>query len=43
MAWEYGQLTKAEILVPKGAKAPTLFVKGKPLQKSDKRIIIKNS
>jgi alpha-L-fucosidase 2 len=43
IAWEYGQLTKAEIIVPKGAKAPTLFAKGKQLSKSDKRIIIKKS
>ena len=41
IAWEYGQLTKAEITVPKGIKAPTLFVKGKQLQKTDKRIMLK--
>jgi alpha-L-fucosidase 2 len=42
ISWEYGQLTKAKITVPKGAKNPILFAKGKPLQKTDKRLIINN-
>jgi alpha-L-fucosidase 2 len=33
IAWEYGQLTKAEISIPKGAKTPALFAKGKPVPK----------
>jgi alpha-L-fucosidase 2 len=40
MSWEYGQLTKAEITVPKGAKVPIVFAKGKQLQQSDKRITV---
>jgi alpha-L-fucosidase 2 len=32
LSWEYGQLTKVEISVPKGAKAPIVFAKGKQVK-----------
>ena len=40
MAWDFGQLTKVEISVPKGLKTPALYAKGKPLPQSDKRVRI---
>lgn len=42
MSWEYGQLKKAEIFLPKGATLPVIFAKGKLLQQTDKRLIIHN-
>ena len=40
MEWEYGQLKKAEIILPKNYQLPSIFLKGNALSKSDNRISI---
>ena len=38
ISWDYGQLKKVEIILPKGREMPLLFTNGKPLSKTDNRI-----